>query len=42
MLCPAVRQVMFSEYEANMETANEQLDTLRNQLLLEDIKSKGP
>lgn len=32
---------MFSEYENNLEVANEQLDALRNQLLTEDIRSKG-
>lgn len=34
-------EVMYSEYENNMEVANEQLDQLRNQLLTEDIKKKG-
>jgi hypothetical protein len=32
---------MYSEYENNLEVANEQLDQLRNELLTEDIKAKG-
>jgi hypothetical protein len=35
-------QVLFSEYESSLETANEQLDQLRNQLLVDDVRKKGP
>ena len=41
MYFPCLLQVLFSEYENNLEVANEQLDTLRNQLLTEEIQKKG-
>ena len=41
MYFPCLLQVLFSEYEHNLEVANEQLDTLRNQLLTEEIQKKG-
>lgn len=33
---------MYSEYQNNLEVANEQLDQLRNQLLTEEIEKQGP
>ncbi|KIZ05227.1 hypothetical protein MNEG_2729 [Monoraphidium neglectum] len=34
-------EVLYSEYQNNLEVANEQLDQLRNQLLTEEIQKKG-
>lgn len=34
-------EVLFTEYENNLESANEQLDALRNQLLTDEIKKSG-
>jgi hypothetical protein len=34
-------KVLYSEYQNNLEVANEQLDQLRNQLLTEEIQKKG-
>lgn len=38
---PTHTQVLYTEYQNNLEVSNEQLDQLRNQLLSEGIKKKG-
>ncbi len=34
-------KVMYTEYQDNLEVANEQLDGMRNKLLTEEIKKGG-
>jgi hypothetical protein len=34
--------VLYTEYASNLDEANNQLDEMRNKLLTEEIKKKGP